>query len=171
MFIEQIDALQTRANLDALVALLQDAVEDGASIGFLSPLAEAPARAYWEEIIEDVQCGTRILLVGREDGQIVGTVQLGLPTKPNASHRAEVQKLLVHTAYRGRGLGKQLLAAIEAAARAQDRTLLVLDTRQGDVSEHLYRKHGYSVAGVIPQYARSSNGQLDDCVFFYRFLA
>lgn len=165
-----IEQLHAEKYVDDLVRLLQNVVNDGASIGFIAPLDEPLARDYWAQVFADVQHGTRILLVVLEEDQIVGSVQLDLPTKPNASHRAEVQKLIVHTSQRGRGLGKRLLAAIEDVARAQGRTLLVLDTRLGDVSDHLYRRYGYTVTGVVPKYARSSNGQLDDCVFFYRFL-
>ena len=62
------------------------------------------------------------------------------------------------------------MATLEAAARAAGRSLLVLDTRQGDASELLYAKLGYFKAGTIPAYARSANGALDACVFYYRQL-
>lgn len=168
--IERLDAQQGRAALDELVKLLQNVVDDGASIGFLAPMAETLAYDYWQDVCVDVERGTRILLAAVEDTHIIGSVQLDLPTKPNASHRAEVQKLMVHTAQRGRGLGKQLLTAIEEAARSSGRMLLVLDTKRGDVAEQMYGKNGYTVAGIIPQYARSSSGGLDDTVLFYRFL-
>ena len=77
---------------------------------------------------------------------------------------------MVHTRARGQGTGRRLMEAIEAAARAAGRTLLVLDTRQGDVAERLYARHGYIHAGVIPNYARSAEGTLDATVFFYRLL-
>ncbi|MDP9313761.1 MAG: GNAT family N-acetyltransferase, partial [Chloroflexota bacterium] len=71
---------------------------------------------------------------------------------------------------RQQGLGRALMLAVELAARQAERSLLVLDTRQGDVAERLYRSLGYVEAGVIPQYARSANGKLDACVFFYKLL-
>jgi acetyltransferase len=168
--IKRCDAQQGDAILDELVTLLKNVVDDGASIGFLAPLDEQMAREYWQGVLDDVRRGTRILIAALDDGHVVGSIQLDLPTKPNASHRAEVQKLMVHTEQRGRGLGKMLLTAIEEAARGCNRTMLVLDTRRGDVAEGMYHRHGYTVAGIMPQYARSSSGQLDDSVFFYRFL-
>jgi hypothetical protein len=62
------------------------------------------------------------------------------------------------------------MLAAEGAARAAERTLLVLDTRRDDPSEQLYQSLGYQVAGIIPQYARSATGQLHDTVFYYRLL-
>jgi ribosomal protein S18 acetylase RimI-like enzyme len=63
------------------------------------------------------------------------------------------------------------MAALESLARALGGSLLVLDTRQGDDAERLYRRIGYRAAGVIPGYARSSSGRLDGTVFMYKALA
>jgi ribosomal protein S18 acetylase RimI-like enzyme len=168
--IERLTAEQAVAEIGALTELLQDAVDGGASVGFLPPLTADEARRYWEETIAAVGQAARVLLVARQDARVIGTVQLDLPAKPNARHRAEVQKLIVHTQARGQGVGSQLMSAVEAAARAEGRTLLVLDTRQGDVAEPLYAGRGYIRAGVIPHYARSADGALDATVLFYRLL-
>ena len=48
---------------------------------------------------------------------------------------------------------------LEGFARSCGRSLLVLDTRQGDAAEFLYQKLGYTVGGVIPGYARSATGE------------
>jgi len=168
--IERLNAEQAAAETDALVELLQDAVAGGASVGFLPPLAAGEARGYWEDVIAAIGQASRVLLVARQSGSIVGTVQLDLPSKPNARHRAEVQKLMVHTPARGQGIASQLMSAIEAAAQEQGRTLLVLDTRQGDPSERLYAGRGYTRAGLIPSYARSADGTLHTTVLFYRLL-
>lgn len=169
--IANLSALEARAALNELTRLLQDAVAGGASLGFLAPLEDVVVRNYWRDVIANVEQGSRVLLVARaEDGAVVGAAQLDLGTMPNGSHRAEVQKVCVLRSARGQGIGRHLMLAVEDAARAQRRTLLVLDTRQGDVAEGLYRKLGYIEAGVIPAYARSSSGALDASVFFYRTL-
>jgi acetyltransferase len=168
--IEQLSAERASAILPELVALLIDGVASGASIGFLPPLAQADAQGYWGGVVADWAQGGRILLVARQSGRVVGAVQLELAGKPNALHRAEVQKLIVHTSARRQGLGRALMVAAEAAARQAGRTLLVLDTRQGDPSEQLYQSVGYILAGVIPHYARSANGQFGGSAFYYRLL-
>src|SRR3954453_23630255 len=81
--------------LPALIYLLQDTVASGASVGFLPPLSADEAHHYWHSGFQEVAQNTQLLLVAREAGQIVGSVQLALATKPNAQHRAEVQKLFV----------------------------------------------------------------------------
>lgn len=158
------------ADRAALVALLIDAVADGASVGFLAPLAEATAEAYWHGVVAELGGPARVLLVTRAGGRIVGAVQLALASQPNASHRAEVQKLLVHTSCRRQGLGAALMAAAEQAATAAARSLLVLDTRTGDAASRLYERLGYQLAGTIPRYARNSSGTLEGTSFYYRHL-
>jgi ribosomal protein S18 acetylase RimI-like enzyme len=168
--IKVVDANEAQAKLDELVELLQDAVADGASVGFLPPLATEEALHYWQDVIEQLGQEQRLLLVALEDEQLAGVVQLELALKANARHRAEVQKLIVHTKFRRRGLGQKMLAAVDEVAQEAGRSLLVLDTRLGDAAEQLYRKYGYIEAGVIPRYAISASGILTDTIFFYREL-
>ncbi len=169
--IEVLDAEQAARERGGLLALLQDAVDSGASVGFLPPLADAEGAAYWRGVIEAARDGSCVLLGAREpDGSLVGTAQLLLATRPNGSHRAEVAKVIVHTRARRRGIGRALMLAIEERARRLGRTTLVLDTRRGDPSERLYTAVGYTLAGVIPRYARSARGALDPSAFYYRLL-
>jgi acetyltransferase len=160
------DAVARRAEL---VALLQDAVDDGASIGFLPPLHLPRAREYLEGITPSIARGERVLLAALDGERLVGMVQLELAGKANARHRAEVQKLVVHTGWRGRGIGAELMRAVERAALARGRTLLVLDTREGDPASSLYARLGWIQAGRIPAYARNAAGALTATLFFYKF--
>ena len=168
--IESVSPEQTTAHLTELIELLRDGVDSGASISFLPPLSDEAARVYWHKVIADIAAGERLLLVAHDGGGIAGSVQLALATQPNALHRAEIQKLMVHTHFRRQGIGRRLMSAAEDAARYMKRTLLVLDTRRGDTAESLYEKLGYVRAGIIPEYALSANGMLDDTVIFYRTL-
>ena len=94
-------------------------------------------------------------------------LQLELARKPNAAHRAEVQRLLVLRSVRRQGIAEALMRQLHELARQHRRTLLVLDTREGDPSELLYQKLGYIRAGMIPGYARSGDGALDATAFYY----
>jgi acetyltransferase len=168
--IESLKAEKAQVYLTQLIGLLKDTVESDASIGFLPPLEEEAARNYWSKTIEEISQEKRLLLAAIEKDQLIGSVQLEFAGKQNAMHRAEVQKLMVHRQARNKGVGRILMTAIEDAARDAGRTLLVLDTRRGDTAERLYQKLGYTIAGIIPQYALSANGKLSDTVFFYKIL-
>jgi len=168
----QIELLTSRAaheKLEDLIELLRDAVDSGASVGFLPPLSRDAASAYWRSIFADLDAGHRLLLGAIDGPKLVGSVQLELARKPNASHRAEVQRLLVLRSARRQGIGERLMRRLHELAGHHGRTLLVLDTREGDPSELLYRKLGYTRAGVIPGYARSADGALDGTAFYYLF--
>ena len=168
--IERLSEEQAGPILPKLVALLQDAVHNGSSVGFLPPVTFETAEEYWLETINEVAQGKRILLVSSEAGEVTGTVQLALATKQNGLHRAEVQKMLVHTSFRRRGIAYALMYAVEEAARSLGRTLLVLDTEQDSGAEKLYERCGYTRVGVIPQYARSTDYTLISTVVFYKLL-
>ena len=168
--IEALTVERVGALTDQLIDLLVDAVESGASVGFLPPCDPTEGRAYWTGVQRAMTQGHRVLLAAVEDGRVWGAVQLDFAAMPNARHRAEVMKLLVHRQVRRRGIGRALMQAVERAARSAGRTLLVLDTRRGDAAEALYRSLGYVRAGIIPRYARSASGVLEDTVYLYREL-
>ncbi|MBG9587705.1 GNAT family N-acetyltransferase [Cytobacillus firmus] len=150
-------------HIDELSELLIHIVEDGASIGFLPPLKLSEATKYWESALSSEV----ILLVAKINNQIAGCVQLQLCTKQNGSHRAEIAKLMTHPNFRRNGIGRLLMQKTEERAKQDGRSLLVLDTREGDPSNRLYTSIGYIQAGRIPNYAISSSGKLDATIIYY----
>ena len=102
---------------------------------------------------------------------MVGTVQLHPAWAPNQPRRAEIVKLIVHRESRGAGLGTQLMRTIEEEARRAGFELLTLDTKRGVAAERLYRRLGWTEAGVIPRYALDPDGSTHhDAVIFYKHL-
>ncbi len=97
-------------------------------------------------------------------------MQLALCPKENGRHRAEVQKLFVHSTARGRGISTLLMQAVEAEARSRQRSLLVLDTLLGSHAENVYRHLGWSRAGEIPDFATSPDGKLFPTVYYFKQL-
>jgi len=165
-----LDVTEAAAHLEALVELLRDSVDGGASVGFLPPLEATEARAYWEGVLAELGSASRGLALAWVDGRVAGTAQLVEAGKANARHRAEVSKVLVHSAFRRRGVGAALMRAVEERARQQGKRTLVLDTREGDSSERLYQSLGWIRVGVIPRYAESAGGALDGSAFYYKLL-
>jgi GNAT superfamily N-acetyltransferase len=151
-----------------LARVLVACVDAGASVSFLAPLAPERARAFWRETARAVARGERVLLVAWHGGTLVGTVQLVFASAENQPHRADLAKLLVHPAFRRRGIGAALLAAAERTACAAGRTLLVLDTQSGGAGERLYRRAGWHAVGRVPDYARFADGAPCDTTFFFK---
>jgi ribosomal protein S18 acetylase RimI-like enzyme len=161
--LRRVDLLTAREQ-DELAQLLVTCVADGASIGFLPPLALQTARDWWAGFPRN---GV-MLLVAEREGSIVGTVQLHAAESANGAHRGEVAKLLVHPAWRRQGIARELMARLEAEAKAAGKTLLVLDTREGDPSNGLYRSLGFQEGGRIPGWAKDASGVLSTTVFWYK---
>jgi ribosomal protein S18 acetylase RimI-like enzyme len=170
--ISMLSAEDIAIHLRELGGLLHACVHAGASIGFVLPHPPAESEQFWrEKILPAVRDGGVALLVARQGGRIVGSVQLACDTPPNQAHRADVRKLLVHPDCRRRGIAKSLMAEVEALAIRRGRRLLTLDTRSGDAAEPLYASLGYRTAGVIPGYCRDpARDQLDSTTIMYRIL-
>jgi ribosomal protein S18 acetylase RimI-like enzyme len=153
-----------------LCELLADSVRHGASVGFLDPLDDELAQAYWRRIERAVAERRCVLLVATTPaGSIEGTVQLDVDTMPNQPHRAAVSKLLVHSTSRRQGIGEALMAELERCAAAAGRWLLTLDTAS-DAARRLYERMGWSAAGDIPNYALNPDGSLTETTFYWKEL-
>lgn len=157
-----------RAAVGDLAGVLVDCVEGGASVSFMAGFSQSDAEGFFLGVADEIAEGKTILLAARNDGRIVGTVQLGLATPPNQPHRGDVKKLLVHRDARRSGAGALLMTELERMARANGRTLLVLDTVKGDSGERLYTRLGWQRTGVIPDYALYPDGRLCDTVVFWK---
>ncbi len=147
-----------------LAGILVACVNEGASLGFLAPLAPERARDWW---VGFPRAGV-VVLVAELDGRLVGTVQLHAAESENGAHRGEVAKLLVHPAARRRGIARALMIRLEAEARKAGKSLLTLDTRDGDPSNTLYAALGYQEGGRIPGWACDATGTLSATVFWYK---
>ena len=82
---------------------------------------------------------------------LVGTVQVILALPPNQPHRAEIAKLLVHRSARRRGIAQLLMERAESEARAEGKSLLVLDAVTGGEAARLYERLGWTRVGEIPR--------------------
>lgn len=169
MHIENATQATAQQHLRPLMNLLINNVDGGASIGWLPPMKESAAQTYWYSRFAEIGAGSRILLLAWEAEILVGSAQLALEQRQNGSHRAEVQKVMVHTAYRRRGIARQLMQALEDCAIQHQRSLLFLDTREGDPSEALYTQMGYTRVGAIPHYV-SDPGGFSATVLYYKIL-
>lgn len=166
-----LDAAGARARREALIDLLVDSVEHGASVNFIRPMTREKAARWWDVALASQARGERLLFVAEADGRVDGTVQLILAQQENQSFRADLAKMLVHSRARRRGIGAALLRAAEEAARRIGRTLLTLDTEKGSAGERLYARMGWIKFGEVPGYAaRADNSRREDCSFFYKEL-
>ncbi len=166
--IERLPTPVSTKDMAALADILVDAVNSGSAVSFLAPLSHEVACAWWQKTIEAADPKT-VFLVARDGDEIIGTVQLHASWAPNQPHRADIAKFIVHSRARGQGVGRRLMQIIEKEAQDLGYTLLTLDTRRGCEAEGLYRKLGWTEAGIIPNFAiNADNSGLHDTVIFYK---
>ena len=154
----------------ALSGILVEAVAHGGSVSFMHPLDSGVAQAFWDGALASAARGERIVL-GAWDGEVLaGTVSLLLDCPPNQPHRAEIAKLITRASHRGRGVGTALMQAAEQVAVARGRTLLVLDTAVEGGASALYERLGFTLAGIIPDYALKPYGGLTGTKIYWKKL-
>ena len=168
--VRRLDSAGVQEAIGDLAAVLVDAVEGGDSVSFMEGFSVDDARTFYESLLPELERGTRVLLAAYVDGELVGTVQLVHAWPPNSQHRADVAKLLVHRRARGRGLGRALMERLEEEARADGKSLLILDTVSERAADRLYERLGWTRLGTVPDYARDPDGSFCDATFFYKHL-
>ena len=159
-----------RATDAQLATLLVDVVQEGGSVGFMAPLAEETARAFWGQALLAAGRGERIVLGAWDGAVLAGTVTLLLACPPNQPHRAEIGKLMTRPSYCGRGVAASLMAAAEVCAVRLAKTLLVLDTATDGGAAALYERRGFTYAGEIPDYALKPHGGLTGTRLYWKRL-
>jgi GNAT superfamily N-acetyltransferase len=166
--IRELAAAEAERRLGELGAILRDAVESGASVNFLEGFTQSEAEEFWRGQISGLADGGRHLLVAEDGDRLIGTVVLTKAPQPNQPHRADVGKMLVLESHRRKGVGRRLLDAVEALAREEGRTLLMLDTTLGSSGDLLYRSCGWVQYGIVPGHALSTLGVPTATAFFYK---
>ena len=152
-----------------LGGLLCDAVDDGASIGFLAALTQQLATDYWRLLATDPR--GRVVLVAEDAQGLTGAVIVAPIDNEIQAHRAEVFKMVVHRRARSHGIGAALMRAAEAQAANMGKTLATLFTRNGCPAERLYVRLGWTKVGVIPDDSVKPDGTLCDAAVFYKRVA
>jgi GNAT superfamily N-acetyltransferase len=169
--LRRLNPTEAARHVGDLASVLIDCVEGGASVSFMLPLTRDKAETFWRGVADGVAQGGRILMVAEDaQGRIVGTVQLVTDLPDNQPHRGDVAKMLVHRSARRQGLARRLLEALEAEARAEGKTVLVLDTVTGGDAERLYARCGWQAVGSVPKYALMPAGGFCATTFFYKHL-
>ena len=171
VIVRRASADDAAACVEALADVLIDCVEGGASVSFMLPLSREKAAVFWRNVADGVARNERALLVAEdESGQIIGTTQIIMSMPDNQPHRADVAKMLVHRKARRQGVAQRLMALVDETARAEGKTVLVLDTVTGGDAERLYERAGWERVGAVPKYALMPDGELCGTTFFYKHL-
>lgn len=156
---------------NALSELLVETVASGGSVSFMHPLPLEAADTFWRDALAAAARGERIVLGAFDGENLVATVTLLLDLPPNQPHRAEIAKMMTKLSHRHRGIATKLMHAAEKLAIERGRTLLVLDTAVDEGASGLYEGLGFSLTGIIPDYALRPHGGLTGTMIYWKRIA
>ena len=105
-----------------------------------------------------------------ENGSLLGVAACVQQGGIKMRHKANVFAMYVSPDARGRGVGRALMEQLEEEARADGKSLLILDTVAERAADRLYGRLGWIRLGTVPDYALDPDGSLCDATFFYKHL-
>jgi phosphinothricin acetyltransferase len=145
-------------DLPALLEIYNDAVVHGTASWDLLPWTPVEHAEWYATKAEH----GHPILVADDDGTVVGYSAYG-PFRPKAGYSGTMEhSVYVHPAHQGRGIGRALLVAIIAAARADGVHALVGGlSSDNEVSMALHRSLGFVEVGRLPEVGRKFDRWLD----------
>ena len=93
-----------------------------------------------------------LILVARQDGQIVGMVNLLYTLSTALGERvALLEDMVVSPAARGTGIGSRLMQqAIQTARLNECKRITLLTDRANESAQRFYQRHGFGSSAMIP---------------------
>ncbi len=147
-----------------ILELWADVSNAGGAVGFVPPVTCDDIRPALDQQLAGVADGSWRLLVGRtEDGSVAATSFLAHNTHRLQLHWMWAYTVMVHPRHQGKGYGRELMAATEAAARSVEGIDAIrLGCRGGHGLEHFYAACGYKEVGRVPGAIRVAPGDHRD---------
>lgn len=160
----------TAALRHELVACWVAATNAGGALGLLAPTTPAAAELLAGPTWQRLRDGLDVLVVGREHARLVGWCVLERRSGPLSPHWRTLKRLQVLPERQGRGHGRALLRAAEAAAVRRGLTAVHLTVRGGTGTEAFYLAEGYREVGRLPGALRLSDGDDRDELHLWKDL-
>ncbi len=159
----------SEVDLADLCNITEQAIKAGGGFGWLKAPPRDTLNKYWKGLVV-VQ--NRILIVGRLNKAIAGTLQLGLQP-PNNEAQKNIVNITSHFVApwaRGYGLAKNMIDHAEQIAKDNNASCIQLDIRETQKAAiHLFESKGYQQWGENPNYA-SVDGNIISGLYFYKII-
>jgi len=144
----------TPADADAHRALMLEAYErhPDAFTSSTSERARLPVSWWAERLPPGEEADSIVIGAFDEEGRLVGAAGLSIEPRIKSRHKATLFGMYVAPAARSLGVGRQLVDAVLAVARARSglRVVQLTVTQGNDSAQGLYERCGFSSFGVEP---------------------
>ncbi|MDR7278990.1 GNAT family N-acetyltransferase [Catenuloplanes atrovinosus] len=154
----RVDPELTERLREEIVDLWHAASEAGGAVGFVPPVERDAVAAVARATFESVADGEDRLLVGHDDGRLVGLLFFTGNRSGLRMHWRTLKRVMIHPERQGRGYGRALLAEAERVARESGLEALHLTVRAGNDTERFYQRAGYKEVGRMPGAIRVGPG-------------
>lgn len=143
---------------DALVDLFVAVVNEDRWLGTQPPVDEVAQRERF--LLEAGPSTESASLVAEADDEVVGHARVDV-----TSYNVAGLGMMVHAAWRGKGIGGLLVrAAIDAARELGAHKLALQVWPHNEAARRLYLRHGFLEEGVLRRHYPRRNGELWDAV-------
>ena len=165
----KVEILKSISNIDLadLCNITEQAIKAGGGFGWLKVPPREILNKYWNGL---VIVKNRILIVGRLNNAIAGTLQLCLQPLNNEAQKKiiNITSHFVAPWARGYGLAKNMIDKAEIIAKENGGSCIQLDIRETqDAAIQLFKSKGYKQWGQNPNYA-SVDGKTIRGLYFYK---
>ena len=143
----------SKVDLQELCEATEEAILAGGGFGWVFPPANKTLQDYWKGVLLIPE---RVLIVGKLDNIVAGSVQLIKPAKNNEaqSHSCVLSTFFFASWARGFGLAKAVFQKAETKAREDGFKVITLEVRETQLRAiQLYEQAGFIKFGMNPKAA------------------
>ncbi|MGI5469537.1 N-acetyltransferase family protein [Streptomyces sp. CA-132043] len=158
---------------DGICALWADVSNAGGAVGFVPPVTRDDIRPELIKHLAAMAEGRARLVVGRDaSGTPLATAFVYVNTHRLMKHWLWVYSVMVHPSLQGQGVGRDLMAAVEDAARDTEAIRgLRLTCRGGTGADRFYASCGYKEVGRVPDAIKVADDDYRDDITMWREVA
>ena len=146
-----------KIDLQELCDATEEAIEHDGGFGWLKAPSRKKLEDYWKGVILIPE---RILIVGKLDNILAGSVQLIKPTRNNEAqaHLCNLSTFFLASWARGYGLAKSVFEEAEKQAKLEGFKVITLEVRETQLRAiQIYEQAGFLKCGVNPKSAFVNN--------------
>jgi ribosomal protein S18 acetylase RimI-like enzyme len=167
--LQKLNSIDIEDICDATVDTMKETLGFNIGTQSIQAMNREAITSYWEGVLLVPE---RVLIVGRLDGTIAGTLQIVKPSASNhtSSFSCSIDNHFVAPWARGHGLSNLMLERSELEAKRLGYSTVKISVRETrDAAIKVFEKRGYIKWGVLPKY-ELDQGKIVAGYFYYKEL-